>query len=46
MLECWKEDFCERLIFRDVIKMLEEMMIKDIFYYDFDKLDENDVCYE
>lgn len=46
MLECWKEDPCERPTFRDVIKTLEEMMTKDTPYYDFDKLDENDACYE
>lgn len=46
MLECWKEDPCERPTFRDVIKTLEEIMTKDTPYYDFDKLDENDACYE
>ncbi|XP_022786878.1 platelet-derived growth factor receptor alpha-like isoform X2 [Stylophora pistillata] len=46
ILECWKEDPSERPTFRDLIPTLEEMMTKDTPYYDFDKLDENDACYD
>ena len=46
MLECWKEDPNERQTFGDLITKLEEMMTRDTPYYDFDKLDENDACYD
>ena len=46
MMECWKEDPNERPTFEEIISTLEEMMTRNTPYYDFDKLDENDACYE
>ena len=46
MSDCWKEQSDERPSFAQVITALEELMTGDTPYYDFNKLDENEACYD
>ena len=45
MSDCWKEDPDERPSFEHLISTMEQMMMRGTPYYDFDKLDETQACY-
>ena len=41
MLDCWKQDQGERPSFQELVKSLEELMLQEVEYFDFDKVDES-----
>ena len=41
MLDCWKQDQDERPSFQELVKSLEELMLQEVEYFDFDKVDES-----
>ena len=45
MSGCWKDQPGERPSFGQLISALEELMTADTPYYDFNKLDESEICY-
>ena len=45
MTDCWKYDPDERPTFPELVERLEELMLKEVDYHTFDKLDESKACY-
>ena len=45
MTDCWKYDADERPTFQELVERLEELMLKEVDYYAFDKLDESKAYY-
>ena len=41
MLECWKTDRDERPSFQELVERLEELMLQEVDYFDFNKVDES-----
>ena len=46
VLECWKEEPCDRPTFDQATKSLEKMMMKGTPYMDFELLDESKEYYK
>ena len=40
MMECWKQIPDERLSFQELVERLEQLMLQDVEYFDFNKVDE------
>ena len=45
MSNCWKEVPDERPTFEQLIVQLEQMMTRNTPYFDLEKLDETETCY-
>ena len=40
MMECWKQIPDERPSFQELVERLEQLMLQDVEYFDFNKVDE------
>ena len=40
MMECWKQISYDRPTFQDLVERLEQLMLQDVEYFDFNKVDE------
>ena len=40
MMECWKQNPDERPSFQELVVRLEQLMLQDVEYFDFNKVDE------
>ena len=40
MMECWKQNPDERPSFQELVERLEQLMLQDVEYFDFNKVDE------
>lgn len=40
MMDCWKENPDERPSFQELVLRLEELMLEEVEYFDFNKVDE------
>ena len=40
MMECWKQKPDERPSFQELVERLEQLMLQDVEYFDFNKVDE------
>ncbi|KAJ7383417.1 hypothetical protein OS493_028093 [Desmophyllum pertusum] len=41
MLDCWRQDQDERPSFQELVERLEQLMLQEVEYFDFDKVDES-----
>ncbi|KAL9972466.1 hypothetical protein ACROYT_G018772 [Oculina patagonica] len=41
MLDCWKQDRDERPSFQELLERLEQLMLQEVDYFDFNKVDES-----
>ena len=41
MLDCWRQDRDERPSFQELFERLEQLMIQEVDYFDFNKVDES-----
>ncbi|KAJ7371966.1 hypothetical protein OS493_021392 [Desmophyllum pertusum] len=41
MLDCWRQDRDERPSFQELVEKLEQLMLQEVEYIDFDKVDES-----
>ena len=41
MLDCWKQDRDERPSFQELFERLEQLMLQEVDYFDFNKVDES-----
>lgn len=41
MRNCWKQDPDERPSFQQLLDSIEELILQEVDYFDFDKLDES-----
>ena len=41
MLDCWRHDRDERPSFQELVERLEQLMLQEVEYFDFDKVDES-----
>ena len=46
MTDCWKQNPDERPSFRELVEMLESLMLQDVEYFDFNLLDETKDYYQ
>ena len=46
MLDCWRQDRDERPSFQELFERLEQLMIQEVDYFDFDKVDESKDYYQ
>ena len=46
MMDCWKENPDERPSFQELVLRLEELMLEEVEYFDFNKVDESKDCYQ
>ena len=46
MLDCWKTDRDERPSFQELVKSLEELMLQEVDYFDFNNVDESKDYYQ
>ena len=46
MLDCWKQDRDERPTFQELLERLEQMMLLEVVYFDFNKVDESKDYYK
>lgn len=46
MRECWKEDPAERPSFQELFGRLEQMMLQEVDYFDFNNVDESKDYYQ
>ena len=41
ILDCWRQDQDERPSFQELVERLEQLMLQEVEYFDFDKVDES-----
>ncbi|KAJ7385101.1 hypothetical protein OS493_017469 [Desmophyllum pertusum] len=41
ILDCWRQDQDERPSFQELVEKLEQLMLQEVEYFDFDKVDES-----
>jgi len=46
MLDCWKQDQDERPSFQELFGKLEELMLQEVEYFDFNKIDQSKDYYQ
>ena len=46
MTDCWKQNPDERPSFKELVEMLENLMLQDVEYFDFNLLDETKDYYQ
>ena len=46
MTDCWKQNPDERPSFKELVEMLENLMLQDVGYFDFTLLDETKDYYQ
>jgi len=46
MMDCWKENPAERPSFQELVLRLEELMLEEVVYFDFNKVDESKDYYQ
>ena len=46
MLDCWKQDRDERPSFQELLERLEQLMLQEVEYFDFNKVDESKDYYQ
>ena len=46
MLDCWKQHRDGRPSFQELLERLEQLMLQDVEYFDFDKVDESKDYYQ
>ena len=46
MTDCWKQNPDERPSFKELVEMLENLMLQDVEYFDFTSLDETKDYYQ
>ena len=46
MTDCWKQNQDERPSFKELVEMLENLMLQDVEYFDFNLLDETKDYYQ
>jgi len=46
MLDCWKQDRDERPSFQELFERLEQMMLQEVEYLDFNKIDQSKDYYQ
>lgn len=45
MMSCWKESPKERPSFQELFERLEQLILHEVEYFDFNKVDETKDCY-
>ena len=46
MLDCWKQDQDERPFFQELFERLEHLMLQEVEYFDFNKMDQSKDYYQ
>ena len=46
ILDCWKQDRDERPSFQELLERLEQLMLQEVDYFDFNKVDESKEYYQ
>ena len=46
MLDCWKQDQDERPSFQELFERLEQLMLQEVEYFDFNKMDQSKDYYQ
>ena len=46
MLDCWKQNSDERPSFQELLERLEQLMLQEVDYFDFNKVDESKDYYQ
>ena len=46
MMDCWKKDPSERPGFQELVLRLEDLMLEEVEYFDFNKVDESKDYYQ
>ena len=46
MMDCWKQDPDERPSFQELFRKLEQIMLQNVEYFDFDQVDESKDYYQ
>ena len=46
MTECWKQNPDERPSFQELVERLEQLMLQEVEYFDFDLVDETKDYYQ